>query len=149
MGVLYAAVLGDQESLLTESHFLPLLQTMANQAALILEMAQQTKDLTRSLSGDEFFAHDLGSYLSRMRRRLNLGVVDIENRTNNVVVPAWLERIEQGEPLDFDNAPHQNSAKLLMLANLFQISPDILFAIAGQPVNLEVLLPEIHRWVCR
>lgn len=55
MGVLYAAVLGDQESLLTESHFLPLLQTMANQAALILEMAQQTKDRTRSLSRDEFF----------------------------------------------------------------------------------------------
>lgn len=147
IGVLYAAVLGDQESLLTESHFLPLLQTMANQAALILEMAQQTKDRTRSLSRDELFAHGLGSYLRKMRRRLNLEVVDIENRTNNVVDPAWLERIERGEPLDFESDPHQNSAKLLMLSNLFQISPDIFFAIAGQPVNLEVLLPEIHRWL--
>lgn len=147
IGILYAAVLGDQESLLTESHFFPLLQTLANQAALILEMAQQPKDRIRSLSREELFAYGLGSYLRKMRHRLNLEAVDIENRTNNVVDPTWLERIEQGKPLDFDSAPHQNSANLLMLANLFQISPDILFAIAGQPVNLEVLLPEIHRWL--
>ncbi len=147
IGVLYAAVLGDQESLLTESEFLPLLQTMANQVALILEMAQQTKDSTRSLSGDELCAHGLGSFVRKMRRRLNLGMADVENRTNHMVDPAWLERIEQSEPLDFENAPHQNSGKLLMLADLFQISPDILFAIAGKPVNLEDLLPEVYRWL--
>lgn len=147
IGVLYAAVMGDQQSLLTKSHFLPLLQTAANQAALILELAQQPKDRIRSLTHEELYAHGLGSYLSGMRRRLNLEAIDIEHRTNHVVDPAWLEHVEQGEPLDFDSAPHQNSAKLLMLANLFQISPDILFAIAGQPINLEVLLPEIHRWL--
>lgn len=145
IGVLYAAVLGDQGSLLTESHFLPLLQTMANQAALILEMAQQTK--APSLSRDELLAHGLGSYVRKMRRCLNLGMADVENRTNHMVDPAWLERLEQSQPLDFASAPHQNSGKLLMLADLFQISPDILFAIAGQPVNLEGLLPDVHQWL--
>lgn len=151
MGVLYTAVLGDQESFLTENYFLPLLQTIANQAALLLEMAGQQEGSKAEvvLSETDLVTHGLSSFLKRMRRRLNLSPIDIQIQSRDQIVdPEWVVRVERGEPLDFqgDNS-YRNSAKLIELANVLKVSPDILFAIAERPIVLENLVPETERWL--
>jgi GAF domain-containing protein len=148
-GVLYVAALGQKESLLDGENYLPVLQAIANQVALYIEsdkkrpQSDQAQRALPPLSEEELIAHSLAVLLKRLRQHWRLDPAEVEAKTFSIIDCQRLEIAESGGALVL------NEMQLQLLADIYHISPGVLFAIIGQEFSGEILpLPsDVPDWL--
>jgi hypothetical protein len=146
IGVLYVAALGEQKSLLGNQDYVLMLQALAAQAALSLEMTwgQDEGSPVQPISETHLLAHGLGTLLTNLRRRRALSSAEVEAKTHQVVDQSWLREAEQGRLGSLDD---QDELKLVILAQAYGLNPEILCAIAGEKISLERLITQSELWL--
>jgi hypothetical protein len=148
IGVLYVAALGEQKSLLDNKDYLLMLQALASQAALSVENAWSQREAgsegAGSISEVQLLAHGLGALLTGLRRRRSLSLADVEERTHHIVDQSWLRQAESGH---LGALNEEDELKLVILAEAYGLSPEILCAIAGTKISLETLITQSDLWL--
>jgi GAF domain-containing protein len=148
IGVLYVAALGEQKSLHDNKDNNLMLQALAGQAALSVEIAwSQENDGSegaQQIPETHLLAHGLGTLLTSLRRRRALSLADVEERTHHIIDQSWLLQVESGQLGQLDE---QDKLKLVVLADAYDLSPEILCAIAGTNISLETLITQSDLWL--
>lgn len=150
IGVLYVAALGEQKSLLENKDYILMLQALAGQAALSVEIAWSQEgnvsEGAQQIPETHLLAHGLGTLLTSLRRRRSLNLADVEERTHHIIDQGWLLQVESGQLGQLDE---QDKLKLVVLADAYDLSPEILCAIAGTNISLETLITQSDLWLPR